>query len=167
MKFAKPQNSQYADNDYSNSDAILKAVSYIFKGARKLPKKSRIYGVIGSPFTDEVMIEKDFKKIKSLYPATDGTQIKHIIIAMENSSLCTRKQLEKYIAKLCDFFSDKHQVAYALHQKDSGNYHIHLIINTTAINGKRLHISGRDWYLFKKHAEKSWKKYSQYYTCEE
>ena len=167
VKFAKPQNSHYANNDYTNSDAIIKNVRYIFRGARKLPKKSRVYGVVGSPFKDEIMIEKDFKKIKALYSSLDGVQVKHIIISMEKSSLCSRKQLEKYISKLCDFFSDKHQVAYALHQNDSVNYQIHLIINTTGINGKRLHISGKDWALFKKQAKKYWKKYSRYYTYEE
>ncbi|WP_026520408.1 relaxase/mobilization nuclease domain-containing protein [Butyrivibrio sp. FCS006] len=166
VKFAEPQNKNYSKNNYSNHDAIKKTVNYIFEGAKKLPKKERIYGVIGSAYTDASMVEKDFKKIKALY-FSEGSLVKHIVVSMDDSSQCSRKLLEKYIAKLCDFFSEKHQVAYALHKYDSGNYHVHLIINTTGINGKRLHISGKDWALFKKQAEKYWKKYSRYYTYEE
>ena len=150
LKRAKPKK-------YYNKDAISKTIHYIYRKDRR--GNTNIYGSFGAFGTDTDSIIGDFMKLKKLHHKSDGLQLVHYILSFPTDFVEPPKnRFRELIIRTAKIWGKDFQVAYALHEK-TDNLHVHFIINATSYSGKKISITNKRFYKYKKLACRIWKEY--------
>lgn len=105
----------------------IKTLSGLYVGCRHISDISHA--------TDEMMQIKDF------YGKLDGRVATHGIISLDASESDPKNaaKLMELLNELMESIFPKHQVVYAVHT-NTENLHIHFIINTVGLDGKKIHM---------------------------
>ncbi|MCF0127101.1 MAG: relaxase/mobilization nuclease domain-containing protein, partial [Pseudobutyrivibrio sp.] len=105
----------------------IKTVAGLYVGGRHITAIDRA--------TEEMM------QVKEFFEKTDGRVATHGIISVDAAE-SDPKNAGKLMALLNDLMEEifpKHQVVYAVHT-NTENLHIHFIINTVGLDGKKIHM---------------------------
>ena len=105
----------------------IKTVAGLYVGCRHISDISHA--------TDEMM------QIKEFYGKLDGRVATHGIISLDASESDSKNaaKLMELLNELMESIFHKHQVVYAVHT-NTENLHIHFIINTVGLDGKKIHM---------------------------
>lgn len=137
--------------DYTNTDCVENTINYVASH----PIENGLFGE-GCSFHPDQAIQ-DFYNTKSLYNKLYGKQVKHIIIAFQESDLITPETLPYIAYSITSYFYGRFQVYYGIHSKRQNGktlYHIHQIINTVNYaNGYKFQSSPENKQAYMKYIE--------------
>lgn len=150
------------DGQYLNRGAIRKVVYYINRGAKHLPPNEQIIGSSGifSGDTPKNVI-KEMLETKRIFDATDGVQLRHIVISFGTKLNLPRKKIRKLILRTIGQWKNRFQMFYGMHYEvnDSGqpNYHLHLMLNSVDMRtGRKMDLKLKEWIKFCKKTRRIW-----------
>ncbi len=105
----------------------LKTLDGLYVGCRQVSDVSKA--------VDEMMLVKEF------YGKTDGRVAMHGIISLdaEESQIKNAGKLMLLVDDLMQEIFPEHQVVYAVHT-NTDNLHIHFVVNTVGLDGKKIHM---------------------------
>ncbi len=105
----------------------LKTLDGLYVGCRQVSDVSKA--------VDEMMLVKEF------YGKTDGRVAMHGIISLdaEESQIKNAGKLMLLVDDLMQELFPEHQVVYAVHT-NTDNLHIHFVVNTVGLDGKKIHM---------------------------
>ena len=146
-----------ADN-YKNADAVEKVIKYVLK--REKRREQDLWGSMGTINKSEEGIMADLHKIKRLYEKEDGLQLKHLMLSWGQKPDLPRKKMRKLIRRTLSFWGMEYQVIYAVHEdKMPDKYHMHIVLNSVSNTGKKIQITGKKLYRFKRKFNNIWNPY--------
>ena len=150
------------DEQYLNRGAVRKVVYYINRGAKKLPPNEQIIGTVGIFNGDRPKsVINEMLSTKKIFDATDGVQLRHIVISFGTKLNLPRKKIRKMILRTVGIWKDRYQMFYGIHYEvnENGmpNYHLHLMVNSVdMITGNKMDLKLRDWVKFCKQTRRIW-----------
>lgn len=120
-------NANQLRNELTYVTNEIKTVAGLYVGCRHISDISHA--------TDEMM------QIKEFYGKLDGRVATHGIISLDalESDPKNAAKLMELLNELMESIFPKHQVVYAVHT-NTENLHIHFIINTVGLDGKKIHM---------------------------
>ena len=120
-------NANQLGNELTYVTNEIKTVAGLYVGCRHISDISHA--------TDEMM------QIKEFYGKLDGRVATHGIISLDASESDPKNaaKLMELLNELMESIFPKHQVVYAVHT-NTENLHIHFIINTVGLDGKKIHM---------------------------
>lgn len=128
-----------------NSKASLKkAINYITKEEKT--EKSLIEGVNcdrENPF-------ESMQLIKEMYGKTGGRSYKHFVVSFPPNETVTTNQALEIAMHTLEQYREKHQILFAVHT-DREHTHVHAIVNSVLLNGKKLQMSKKELEHIKQH----------------
>lgn len=147
--------------DHENRNAIERGVWYIYHGQKNMTEDEKLLGSEGIPdgsSQEEVIYW--MMKTKEIFGLESGVQCKHLIVSFGEKPTWTRKKLRKIMKRIVGFWKERYQIFWGVHYKitEKGpNYHLHILLNTVDMKtGKRLNMSNKLWWKFKKNTTKIW-----------
>ena len=144
--------------DYKNADAVEKEIKYVLKLEKR--REQDLWGSMGTINKSEEGIMADFHKLKRLYEKEDGLQLKHLILSWGQKPDLPRKKMRKLIRRTLSFWGMEYQVVYAVHEdKMPDKYHMYIVLNSVSNTGKKIQITGKKLYRFKRKFNNIWKPY--------
>ena len=149
------------EHDYWNEDAVEKTVNYILRDSAR--RKDDLWGSMGTVNKSREGIIEDLYKLKRLYDKKDKLQLKHLILSWGKRPNLPRKKMRKLIKRTLGFWSRDYQVVYAVHedklQNEDHSYHMHMVLNSVSNTGRKIQITGKVQYKFRKHFNRIWNPY--------
>lgn len=143
---------------YMKSEDMKKVINYVLKDSKRADDD--IWGSIGTYGKSKEDIIKDLKKIKRLYDKTDDLQLKHLVLSWGSKPDIPRKNLRKLIKHTLMFWGIDYQLVYAVHEdKLPDGWHMHIVINSVANNGKKIQITGKNLAQFREAFNIIWNPY--------
>lgn len=138
-------------NLYRDTDAVYDVLRYVL--ASPYLRYAGAYGLLYYPaLCNLAENERDsniesmagaFKAVKALYYKTDGSQLKHIVVAFHPKEMHSSGLAWVYAERIAAYIGSRFQVVYGVHQGSEEHrwyWHIHLVVNTVSyMDGKRFY----------------------------
>lgn len=132
-------------NNYKDQESINDLVNYIYDH----PENGAIEGINISNSSKEISVMQ-MKKLKEFYNRTTGRQVYHFVVSNESFSKLEPSEVMYIGLKSAALLENKYQILLTVHAPDntSTSRHLHFLLNTVSIKGKKLHMSKNEFIAF-------------------
>lgn len=142
---------KFVNEKYKNIDAVDNLVRYVVAKAEE--------GSVGSVnvCSDPEECIRRMKHMKLYFGKTGHPQARHIVVSSKKFEDASLNEICVIARKIIRYFDRKYQVIYAVHRKEydnrEDNRHIHIVINSVSIYGKKFHLNKAEFHEFVTYAK--------------
>lgn len=136
------------NNRYKDENAVENLVNYVYDH----PEDNLIDGINIS--SDRDMAIMQMKKLKKLQRNTEGRQAVHFIVSNWMFNRIPAGNLLSIGRKIAEIFQNKYQILLVVHAPTAGgSRHLHFVINTVSLSGRKLHMNWKEFEAFRNEIE--------------